>query len=41
VTYAAVDKARKILGFRARVPLEEGLKRSVAWYRSQRAETGT
>ncbi len=39
VTYAAVDKARRMLGFTARVPLEEGLKRSVAWYREQRAAT--
>ena len=33
VTYAAVEKAQRLLGFRARVPLEEGLRRSVAWYR--------
>jgi UDP-glucuronate 4-epimerase len=38
VTYAAVDKAQRVLGFRARVPLEEGLRRSVAWYRKQREE---
>jgi len=33
VTYADVDKARRLFGFRARVSLEEGLRRSVAWYR--------
>ncbi len=36
VTYAAVEKARRLLGFRARVPLEEGLRRSVEWYRRQK-----
>jgi len=35
-TYAAVEKAQRLLGFQARVPLEEGLKRSVEWYRNQR-----
>ncbi len=35
VTYAAVEKAERLLGFRARVPLEEGLRRSVEWLRSQ------
>jgi UDP-glucuronate 4-epimerase len=35
-TYAAVEKAQKLLGFQARVPLEEGLRRSVEWYRNQR-----
>jgi UDP-glucuronate 4-epimerase len=33
VTYAAVEKAQERLGFRARVPLAEGLARSVAWHR--------
>ncbi len=36
VTYAAVEKAERLLGFRARVPLEEGLRRSVEWYRNER-----
>ena len=36
VTFAATEKAEKVLGFRARVPLEEGLRRTVAWYRSRR-----
>jgi UDP-glucuronate 4-epimerase len=39
VTFASVEKAAKLLHFRARVPLEEGLKRSVEWYRSQRTSS--
>jgi len=35
ITFAAVDKARRLLGFQARVPLEEGLRRSVEWYRNE------
>jgi UDP-glucuronate 4-epimerase len=35
-TYAAVEKAQRLLGFRARVPLDEGLRRSVEWYRRER-----
>jgi UDP-glucuronate 4-epimerase len=35
VTYADVEKAERLLGFRARVPLEEGLGRSVEWQRSR------
>ncbi|MFN2386649.1 MAG: NAD-dependent epimerase/dehydratase family protein [Thermoanaerobaculia bacterium] len=35
VTYADVAKAGRLLGFRPRVPLEEGLRRAVAWYRSE------
>ena len=38
VTYAAVEKAERLLGFRARVPLEEGLRRSVEWYRDSRSQ---
>ena len=34
VTFAAVEKAERVLGFRARVALEEGLRRTVAWQRS-------
>ena len=33
VTFASVEKAEELLGFRARVPLEEGLRRAVTWYR--------
>ena len=40
VTYAAVEKARRLLGFRARVPLAEGLRRSVDWYRRGRSGAG-
>jgi len=36
VTFASVEKAEKLLHFRARVPLSEGLRRSVEWYRSQK-----
>jgi UDP-glucose 4-epimerase len=32
---ASTDKAERLLGFRAKVPLEEGLRRLVAWWRSQ------
>jgi UDP-glucuronate 4-epimerase len=35
VTYAAVEKAERLLNFRARVPLEEGLRRSVEWHRNE------
>ena len=35
VTCAAVEKAERVLGFRARVPLEEGLRRTVAWHRRE------
>ena len=35
VTFASVEKAERLLGFRPRFTLEEGLRRSVAWFRSQ------
>jgi UDP-glucuronate 4-epimerase len=35
VTYASVEKAERLLGFRARVSLAEGLRRSVDWWREQ------
>ena len=38
VTFASVAKAERLLGFRPRVPLEEGLRRSVAWHRHQSAQ---
>ena len=38
VTYASVEKAERLLGFRARVPLGEGLKRSVEWFRQQKGD---
>jgi nucleoside-diphosphate-sugar epimerase len=31
-----VDKARELLGFEAKVELDEGLERTIAWYRSRR-----
>jgi GDP-L-fucose synthase len=31
-----VSRAEELFGFRARVPLREGLERTVAWYRSAR-----
>jgi UDP-glucuronate 4-epimerase len=34
-TYADVTRAERLLGFKARVPLEEGLRRSVEWYRKE------
>jgi UDP-glucuronate 4-epimerase len=33
VTYASAEKAERLLGFHARVPLAEGLRRSVEWHR--------
>ena len=33
---ADVDKARRLLGFEARVPLDEGLRRLVAWWQEER-----
>jgi UDP-glucose 4-epimerase len=32
-----VDKARELLGFEAKVELDEGIERTIAWYR-ERAE---
>ena len=31
----AIDKARNLLGYRPRVGLEEGFKRTTDWYREQ------
>ncbi|HKA36037.1 MAG TPA: GDP-mannose 4,6-dehydratase [Thermoanaerobaculia bacterium] len=36
VTCADVRKSERLLGFKARVSLEEGLRRSVEWYRKER-----
>ncbi|MBF0188550.1 MAG: NAD-dependent epimerase/dehydratase family protein [Magnetococcales bacterium] len=33
----AVDKARELLGFQAKTSLEEGLRRTIQWYRNNRA----
>lgn len=40
VTFASTEKAERVLGFRARVPLAEGLRRSVEWYRGARSDAG-
>jgi UDP-glucuronate 4-epimerase len=37
VTFASVEKAQRVLGFRPKVPLEEGLRRAVDWFRSESA----
>jgi UDP-glucose 4-epimerase len=34
-----VDKARELIGFEARVDLDEGLERTIAWYRSRATAT--
>jgi nucleoside-diphosphate-sugar epimerase len=31
-----VDKAREVLGFEARVELDDGLARTIAWYRERK-----
>jgi len=31
-----VEKAERLLGFRARVPLADGLRRTVDWFRADR-----
>jgi UDP-glucuronate 4-epimerase len=36
ITYADVTKAGKMLGYSPKVPIREGLKRYVAWYRARR-----
>ena len=38
VTYASVEKAERLLGFRARVSLADGLSRSVEWYRQKNSD---
>ncbi|MEM7357281.1 MAG: epimerase, partial [Acidobacteriota bacterium] len=36
ITYADVSKAGSMLGYSPKVPIREGLRRFVAWYRSSR-----
>jgi UDP-glucuronate 4-epimerase len=36
VTFADTRKAERLLGFKARISLEEGLRRSVEWYRKEK-----
>ena len=42
ITYADVSRARRLLGYSPRVPIREGLRRFVAWYRAEsgRQEAG-
>ncbi len=40
VTYADTSKARALLGFQAKVPVQEGLARFCRWYREERARGG-
>jgi nucleoside-diphosphate-sugar epimerase len=35
--YCSNERARALLGWSPRVPLDEGLRRTIAWYRDQRA----
>lgn len=36
-TWASIEKARRLLGWRPEVPLEEGVARTAAWYEAERA----
>ncbi len=38
ITYADVTKARRLLGYSPKVPIREGLRRFVAWYRDHHRE---
>ncbi len=35
VTYADISKAKRLLGYNPQVPIEEGIKRFVAWYKKE------
>jgi UDP-glucuronate 4-epimerase len=37
-TCADVSKAYKLLGYKAKVPFEEGIKRTVEWYKTTHKE---
>jgi UDP-glucuronate 4-epimerase len=39
ITYADVTKAERMLGYAPQVPIREGLKRYVAWYRARQLPT--
>ncbi|MEM7482866.1 MAG: GDP-mannose 4,6-dehydratase [Acidobacteriota bacterium] len=41
ITYADVEKAERLLGYSPKVPIREGLKRFVAWYRRGHATAGS
>ncbi len=36
ITYADINKARRMLGYQPRVKIEEGIERFVSWYKNQR-----
>ncbi|NPB08805.1 MAG: NAD-dependent epimerase/dehydratase family protein [Thermodesulfobacteria bacterium] len=35
ITYADITKAKKMLGYNPQVPIEEGIRRFVAWYKAE------
>jgi len=35
ITYANIDKARRLLGYNPQFDMDEGIRRFVAWYRQQ------
>lgn len=37
-TYASIDKARRLLGYKPKVSIDQGLERFVEWYRSKRGK---
>jgi UDP-glucose 4-epimerase len=39
IRFPNVDKARNLLGFEAKVDLDEGLARTIAWYRERQPAT--
>ncbi|HVR97307.1 MAG TPA: GDP-mannose 4,6-dehydratase [Thermoanaerobaculia bacterium] len=41
ITYADVSKAERLLGYSPKVPIREGLRRFVAWYRERNPATST
>jgi UDP-glucuronate 4-epimerase len=41
LTYADITRAARDLGYRPQVPIEEGLRRFVAWYRAEGRRSDT
>jgi UDP-glucuronate 4-epimerase len=39
-TFADISKARRLLGYDPRTPIEEGIRRFVAWFRQEKEVTG-
>ncbi len=35
ITYADISKAKKLLGYQPRVPIEEGIRRFIVWYKTE------